>query len=420
MPLVSKQRIQGMDNEEFEHFVADLYERMGWDCTVTDYAQDQGIDIIATKSVPYSQKKLIQAKRYSDSNPVSGPDVQQYASLKQQEQGVDSVIIVTTGRFTQSAIDLAENLNVKLVDGDDLVSLIEAESAGNLVEEYLGYNPSEFASKHNASSSVELEVQTESDGFGDLRIREEEALKKAFGEDYEDEIKKERYHATRAVEQARGKVTLNPHDAQQIGAFDELPDKFKLHRFDEQLVQYIAHGEDLHMSEEGNLFISDITEYVPAKYIDTDASGPIIGELQKGVKDGSWLTQRGRLFIKRLKKSDDKLIGGIFDIETSEDSGWYHYLVFGGVTAFIGAIFFAGIIPLMPPLISGLFRVLWAVGFLGGLIAVPVGLYLDTKYAQQHVDSWNPSTAGYLIGMTFLPFILLPWYALQRYRHIGF
>ncbi|QIB74285.1 restriction endonuclease [Halogeometricum borinquense] len=116
MPLVSKQRIQGMDNEEFEHFVADLYERMGWDCTVTDYAQDQGIDIIATKSVPYSQKKLIQAKRYSDSNPVSGPDVQQYASLKQQEQDVDSVIIVTTGRFTQSAIDLAENLNVKLVN----------------------------------------------------------------------------------------------------------------------------------------------------------------------------------------------------------------------------------------------------------------------------------------------------------------
>lgn len=140
-----KQKLQQMDNYEFEHFVADLWERQGWATEVEQQSGDAGIDVRAIKSSPYRQKQLIQAKRYAGSTKVGGPDIQQYASLKHQEEGVDAAVIVTTSSFTKSAKSRAQDLNVKLVDGDDLVSLINNLEAYDLVENYttLGSSASE-------------------------------------------------------------------------------------------------------------------------------------------------------------------------------------------------------------------------------------------------------------------------------------
>ncbi|WP_323190445.1 restriction endonuclease [Halostella sp. PRR32] len=126
-----------MDEYEFEHFVADLWREMGWKTEVSQASVDAGIDVIATKDTPYHQKKVIQAKRYADSTTVGGPDIQQYASLKQQVQNADSVVIVTTSSFTNSAESRADDLNVKLVDGDDLVGMVEDLDAYDIVDEYL-------------------------------------------------------------------------------------------------------------------------------------------------------------------------------------------------------------------------------------------------------------------------------------------
>lgn len=132
-----KRKLQEMDDYDFEHFVADLWEIQGWSTIVEQQSNDAGVDVRATKESPYPQKHLIQAKRYGKSTKIGGPDIQQYASLKQQEQGVDSVVIVTTSSFTASARDRARDLNVKLVNGNDIVSLIEDLDAHYLVEEYL-------------------------------------------------------------------------------------------------------------------------------------------------------------------------------------------------------------------------------------------------------------------------------------------
>lgn len=131
-------RLQGMDDYEFEHFIADLWARMGWETEVSQASNDAGIDVIAEKKSPYPQKKLIQAKRYSDSTTVGGPDIQQYASLRHQDPDTDSVVVVTTSRFTNSGQDRAKDLNVKTVDGDDLVGMIEELDAADLVQEYIG------------------------------------------------------------------------------------------------------------------------------------------------------------------------------------------------------------------------------------------------------------------------------------------
>ena len=64
-----QRRLQAMDDFQFEHLIADLWEQQGWTTEVEQQSSDAGVDIRATKSQPYPRKALIQAKRYSDKNP---------------------------------------------------------------------------------------------------------------------------------------------------------------------------------------------------------------------------------------------------------------------------------------------------------------------------------------------------------------
>ncbi|RLM47530.1 hypothetical protein DVK00_03205 [Haloarcula sp. Atlit-47R] len=131
-----KERLQSMDEYEFEYFIGDLWEKVGWRTEVSQASADAGIDVIAEKDKPYHQKKVIQAKRYGENTTVGGPDIQQYASLKRQVPNTDSVVIVTTSSFTSSAKSRADELNVKLVDGDGLVDMVRQYDAGSLVDQY--------------------------------------------------------------------------------------------------------------------------------------------------------------------------------------------------------------------------------------------------------------------------------------------
>lgn len=113
-------KMRDLKPDEFEHFLARLWSMKGWSTEVTSSSKDKGIDVIAKKEDPYPQKKLIQAKKYSKGNKVSSKEIQQYSSLKHQEDNVDTVIVVTTSGFTRSAIERASDLNVKLIDGKKL------------------------------------------------------------------------------------------------------------------------------------------------------------------------------------------------------------------------------------------------------------------------------------------------------------
>jgi restriction endonuclease Mrr len=151
--------LQQMDPYEFEHFVADLWERMGWETDVSAASMDEGVDVIARKQTPYEQTTLIQAKRYGPNTTVGSPDIQQYASLDQQYTGVDKVVVVTTNEFTGQARDLAERLNVKLINGDTLAELVVEHDALDLVDEYL-----EFITTVDHENASEHPDQVSSDG----------------------------------------------------------------------------------------------------------------------------------------------------------------------------------------------------------------------------------------------------------------
>ncbi|MFC6757405.1 MULTISPECIES: restriction endonuclease [Haloarcula] len=129
-------KLQGIDEYEFEALVAELWEKQGWNTTVTSGSNDRGVDVIAEKNTPFYQKQLIQAKRYSPDSKVGSPDIQQYSSLRHQMDNVDSVVVVTTSDFTLQAQEAAKNLNVKIIDGKQFISLINKLDAESIIQNY--------------------------------------------------------------------------------------------------------------------------------------------------------------------------------------------------------------------------------------------------------------------------------------------
>lgn len=150
-----------MDPIQFEHFVADLWSAQEWNTRVTGEQNDRGVDIVATRDSPIPEKHLIQAKRYGPNNSVGSPDVQQYSSLKRQEPGTDVVTIVTSGRFSKQAEGIAQDLNVKLIDGDDLYNLVRSNDLFKIVESYIETGK---AAKPPSASRLEAPDQDDS-GF---------------------------------------------------------------------------------------------------------------------------------------------------------------------------------------------------------------------------------------------------------------
>ncbi|MFC7233439.1 restriction endonuclease [Saliphagus sp. GCM10025308] len=131
------EQLQDIDSYKFEQFVGELWELQNWDTYVTKGANDGGVDVIAEQSTPFPKKQVIQVKRYRPSNSVGRPDIQQYASIRQEQTDVDTVVVVTTGRFTDGAKEVAKRLNVKLIDGSQLYNLIDALDAFQLAQSYI-------------------------------------------------------------------------------------------------------------------------------------------------------------------------------------------------------------------------------------------------------------------------------------------
>lgn len=142
-----------MDEYEFEELVADVWEAQGYETTVTSGSSDRGIDVIAEKDGLVGEKVLIQAKRYGEGNKVGSREIREYGSLRRQEENVDAVIVVTTSSFTREAENTAEDLNVKLVDGESLTDSMSPEEMENIGDDY------NLIEKSNADSSGRMKTQ---------------------------------------------------------------------------------------------------------------------------------------------------------------------------------------------------------------------------------------------------------------------
>lgn len=105
---------------EFEGFLRDLFQKMGYQVEQTKLSADQGADLVVIK---FGERKVIQAKRYSGK--VGNYAVQEVlAAIALYRASLGMVI--TNSYFTPAAVELAVANRIELVDRDSLSNLIRS------------------------------------------------------------------------------------------------------------------------------------------------------------------------------------------------------------------------------------------------------------------------------------------------------
>lgn len=129
----NRERIQKMSSREFELFVGDLFQRMGYSVKITQRTRDGGRDIIATKADPIPFTLIVECKHWGENHKVNVSVVRSVYGVQSAEQANKSVI-VTSSRFTRDARKFAEDQKelMTLWDIDDLLVLIGENYDGEI------------------------------------------------------------------------------------------------------------------------------------------------------------------------------------------------------------------------------------------------------------------------------------------------
>ena len=109
--------------KEFEELTGKILEANGFhDVQIVGGSGDLGIDIFAWDQFGY--KHAVQCKRYAPGNTVGSPTIQTFFGMMFHHQ-VQKGIFVTTSTFSRPAIDLAIQRDIQLIDGNQLIELLE-------------------------------------------------------------------------------------------------------------------------------------------------------------------------------------------------------------------------------------------------------------------------------------------------------
>lgn len=113
-------RFQDLRPDEFEDFVAWLFQDSGYEVQQTPISGDFGADLILAKA---GKKSAVQVKRYKKSNKVGVSDVNQLIGAKQFYY-CDSAIMVTTSSYSAPAQKLLAKSGCEFWDWSDLYSRV--------------------------------------------------------------------------------------------------------------------------------------------------------------------------------------------------------------------------------------------------------------------------------------------------------
>jgi hypothetical protein len=139
-----------MGQEEFDQFVAALWETHGWETINVPGRAAALAGTAGENGLHYA----IHTAEYRMTE-VDGKIVDRYAADYESSERVTPVI-VTTGKFSWEARERASIWNVKLVDGDDLINRIESAGAYDILNTY---SPILLASNTAAEIETQLDQQ---------------------------------------------------------------------------------------------------------------------------------------------------------------------------------------------------------------------------------------------------------------------
>jgi hypothetical protein len=112
---------QSLRGIPFEDFLARVFRSLGYQVQMTKATGDQGADVIATRN---AQRLAIQAKGYSGS---VGNEAVMQALAGMKHYRCDVCVVITNSRFTKHAEELALSVQCKLIDGDQIIALINGK-----------------------------------------------------------------------------------------------------------------------------------------------------------------------------------------------------------------------------------------------------------------------------------------------------
>ena len=105
---------------EFENYISDIYRQKGYKTEVTQTTNDRGKDILVwNHDVSY----VVEVKLYSQGYRVSREKIQKLHSAMIDSE-CDGAVFVTTSSFTLPAIEYAEKHSIELIDGEELLKII--------------------------------------------------------------------------------------------------------------------------------------------------------------------------------------------------------------------------------------------------------------------------------------------------------
>jgi len=120
--------LDGMSWREFETLVGEAYRLQGYRVTETGGGgADGGVDLVLMKG---HEKSLVQCKQWKAYK--VGVQVVRELYGVMAARGAAAGYVVTSGRFTQDAIDFAAGRNIELVDGPKLETLIREVQASRM------------------------------------------------------------------------------------------------------------------------------------------------------------------------------------------------------------------------------------------------------------------------------------------------
>jgi restriction system protein len=120
--FILKQLSQELKGHPLEHFVAHLLNCMGYRTRVATEGADGGIDIIAHKDELGFEPPIIKVQVKAKDSTISDHEV---SALIGNTSANEFGLFVTLGTFSNQATNKARSKpNIRLIDGDELVSLI--------------------------------------------------------------------------------------------------------------------------------------------------------------------------------------------------------------------------------------------------------------------------------------------------------
>jgi hypothetical protein len=132
-PPSTEAKLEALDQAAFTRLVSDAWRALGWETTVFAASVDQ-YDVMATRELPIALRVIVWTVHRPD-GVLDAAVVDRCATDRSNVDRADAAALVTTADVPDDVRDRARDHNVKLLDHERFLDLLEREGLTDLVDE---------------------------------------------------------------------------------------------------------------------------------------------------------------------------------------------------------------------------------------------------------------------------------------------